>query len=291
MQIKIALAQMNPTLGNVAGNAAQIVAQAQRAVAAGAAVLITPELALCGYPPEDLALRPDFYDENARVLDQLAHQLPADLAVVVGHPLDEDDRYFNAASLLRGGRIEAVYRKQKLPNHSVFDEQRTFVAGDAACVFNCAGMRFGINICADIWETGTATQALAAGAEVLLVLNASQFHVNKQAERLEIARQRVMETGLPMVYVNTVGGRTSWFSMALPSRSTPTARSRHNFPPSPPGCFSSNWRTDNPWARCISNRKPMPRFIRPWSWGCVIMLARTAFPVYWSGPQAASIPR
>jgi NAD+ synthase (glutamine-hydrolysing) len=207
MQINIALAQMNPTLGDLAGNADQIIALAQQAATAGAAILLTPELALCGYPPEDLALRPDFYDENARTLDLLASQLPANLAVIVGHPLHDDGGYFNAASLLRGGRIEAVYRKQKLPNHSVFDEQRTFVAGEAACVFDCAGMRFGINICADIWEPGTATQAHDAGAQALLVLNASPFHINKLGERLDVARQRVAETGLPLVYVNMVGGQ------------------------------------------------------------------------------------
>ncbi len=207
MQINIALAQMNPTLGDLAGNADQIIALAQQAAAAGAAILLTPELALCGYPPEDLALRPDFYDENARTLDLLASQLPPDLAVIVGHPLHDDGGYFNAASLLRGGRIEAVYRKQKLPNHSVFDEQRTFVAGEAACVFDCAGMRFGINICADIWEPGTATQAHDASAQALLVLNASPFHINKLGERLDVARQRVAETGLPLVYVNMVGGQ------------------------------------------------------------------------------------
>ena len=207
MQIKIALAQMNPTLGDLAGNAAQIVALAQQAIQAGAALLVTPELALCGYPPEDLALRPDFYHENARVLAELANRLPPDLAVVVGHPLSADGQFFNAASVLRGNRIEAVYRKQKLPNHSVFDEQRTFVAGDSACVFECAGMRFGINICADIWEPGTAAQARDAGAQTLLVLNASPFHAGKQIERLEVARHRVAESGLPLVYVNMVGGQ------------------------------------------------------------------------------------
>jgi NAD+ synthase (glutamine-hydrolysing) len=207
MQIKIALAQMNPTLGDLAGNAAQIVAMAQQAVDAGAAILVTPELALCGYPPEDLALRPDFYDENARVLDQLASELPPALTVVVGYPLNDDGSYFNAACVLRAGRVVAVYRKQKLPNHSVFDEQRTFVMGDTACVFDCDGVRFGINICADIWEPGTATQARDAGAQALLVLNASPFHLAKQAERYAVARLRVMETGLPLVYVNAVGGQ------------------------------------------------------------------------------------
>jgi len=207
MQIKIALAQMNPTLGDLAGNAAMIATLAQQAAAAGAVILVTPELALCGYPPEDLALRTDFYDENARVLDQLVGQLPPELAVIVGHPLRDETGYFNAASLLRGGRIEAVYRKQKLPNHTVFDEQRTFDAGLDACVFGCAGMLFGINICADIWEPGTASQAREAGARALLVLNASPFHIHKQEERLAVARQRVAETGLPLLYVNTVGGQ------------------------------------------------------------------------------------
>ncbi|MDP2786832.1 MAG: NAD+ synthase [Pseudomonadota bacterium] len=211
MQIKIALAQMNPTLGDLAGNAAQIVSLAQQAAQSGAALLVTPELALCGYPPEDLALRPDFYDENARVLADLARRLPPDMAVVVGHPLHAGGQYFNAASLLRGdhqgGRIEATYRKQKLPNHSVFDELRTFVAGSDPCVFDCAGVRFGINICADIWETGTATQARDAGAQVLLVLNASPFHAGKQAERLEVARERIAESGLPLLYINMTGGQ------------------------------------------------------------------------------------
>jgi NAD+ synthetase len=207
MQIKIALAQMNPLLGDLAGNAAQIVSLAQQAAQTGAALMLTPELALCGYPPEDLALRPDFYGENARVLADLAVRLPPELAVVIGHPLNEDGLFFNAASLLRGGRIECVYRKQKLPNHSVFDELRTFVAGSDACVFDCAGVRFGINICADIWEAGTATQAVGAGAQLLLVLNASPFHIGKQAERLEVARERVAESGLPLVYANMTGGQ------------------------------------------------------------------------------------
>jgi NAD+ synthetase len=207
MQIKIALAQINPLLGDLAGNAAQIAALAQQAATAGAALMITPELALCGYPPEDLALRRDFYDENARVLGELANQLPPDLAVVVGHPLNEDGQYFNAASVLRAGQVESVYRKQKLPNHSVFDELRTFVPGSSACVFDCAGVRFGINICADIWEPGTAAQAVDADAQVLLVLNASPFHLDKHAERLQVASERVAETGLPLIYVNMTGGQ------------------------------------------------------------------------------------
>ncbi|HNA83489.1 MAG TPA: nitrilase-related carbon-nitrogen hydrolase, partial [Thiobacillaceae bacterium] len=179
MQIKIALAQLNPVVGDLAGNAGRIADMARQAAEAGASLLVTPELCLCGYPPEDLALRSDFYLENARALESLAAQLPAGMTVLVGHPLVEGDDRFNAASVLRDGAIVTTYRKQKLPNHSVFDEVRTFQPGTEPCVFECDGIRFGINICADIWEPGPATQARDAGAQVLLVPNASPFHMNK----------------------------------------------------------------------------------------------------------------
>jgi len=207
MPLKIALAQMNPTLGDLDANAECIAGLAARARNAGADLLLTPELALCGYPPEDLALRADFYQENARVLEQLALRLPPQLAVLVGHPLREGEQRYNAASLLRGGRVEGIYRKQKLPNHSVFDELRTFDAGNAACVFECAGARCAVNICEDIWEPGTAAQARDAGAELLLVLNASPFHMDKPSLRHAQLRQRVAENGIAVIYCNAVGGQ------------------------------------------------------------------------------------
>ncbi len=205
--MKIALAQMNPVVGDLDGNAGRIVVLARKAVEAGAELLVTPELALCGYPPEDLALRSDFHAECARALAALAAALPAEICVLVGHPLMEGENRYNAASVLRAGGIVATYRKQKLPNHSVFDELRTFQAGAEACVFACAGVRFGVNLCADIWEPGPATQARDAGAQVLLVANASPFHMNKQQERFEAARARIAECGLPLVYVNMAGGQ------------------------------------------------------------------------------------
>ncbi|MDO9224701.1 MAG: NAD+ synthase [Pseudomonadota bacterium] len=205
--MKIAIAQFNATVGDLDGNAAKLLDQARQAAAAGATLMLAPELALCGYPPEDLALRPDFYTENARVLESLAARLPTGLALLLGHPLEAGLQRYNAASVLRDGQIIATYRKQTLPNHTVFDEVRTFAPGDAACVFELDGVRFGVNICADIWEPGTATQARDAGAEVLLVLNASPFHMDKQLERRQIARQRVGECGLPLIYANLVGGQ------------------------------------------------------------------------------------
>ncbi len=208
--MRIALAQMNAVVGDLTGNAALIADYAGRAQAAGARLLLTPELALCGYLPEDLLLRPDFSLATAQALDNLAKTLAAtvgDMAVVVGHVHRVGDDVFNAASVLRDGQILTTYHKHRLPNHTVFDEVRYFTAGDEACVFLHEGVRFGVNICADIWHPGTAEASAAAGAEVLLVLNASPFHLNKQASRYAVARERVSEAGIPLVYANLVGAQ------------------------------------------------------------------------------------
>jgi len=204
--LKIAIAQFNAVLGDLAGNAARIAALAEEARTAGADLLLTPELALCGYPPEDLLLRPDFYRACARELAALAAKVPG-IAILVGHPLAEGDRRYNAATLLDGGRAVATYRKRLLPNYEVFDEERYFEAGDAACVVSVAGVRCGINICADIWEAGPAEAAAAAGAELLLVLNASPYHLDKHEDRAAVLRERVAATGIAAVYANLVGGQ------------------------------------------------------------------------------------
>ncbi len=207
MTHRLAMAQFNPTVGDLAGNAAQILAQARAAISAGASLLLTPELALCGYPPEDLALREDFYAENARCLMGLAADLPPTMTVVVGYPEAANGHHYNSAAVLHAGAIVANYRKQRLPNYAVFDELRTFEAGTAATVFDWSGLRCGLLICEDGWASGPAEQARAAGAEALLVLNASPFHLSKQDERHAVARARVAETGLPLVYLNMVGAQ------------------------------------------------------------------------------------
>lgn len=203
-KLRIAIAQLNVTVGDLVGNAARIQAFAARAHAGGAHVLLTPELALCGYPPEDLLLRPDFYRACHTALNSLAQTAP--LPIVVGHPLFEGNAY-NAASLLMDGRIVATYRKHRLPNYEVFDEERYFAAGDAPCVVDLNGVRCGLAICADVWEAGTAETAIAAGAELLLTLNASPFHLDKQARRHEVLRERITATGRPVIYANLVGGQ------------------------------------------------------------------------------------
>ena len=175
--MKLALAQFNFTVGDFSGNAEMILTAAREAVAGGARLLITPELALAGYPPEDLLLRDDFYQSCDFALRHIATQ-KLDIALLVGHPHKIGDKHYNAASLLRNGNIEATYLKHILPNHSVFDEERYFSKGSAPLVFELEGISFGVVICADVWEPEPAMLARKAGASILLALNASPYHLS-----------------------------------------------------------------------------------------------------------------
>ena len=204
--MKIAIAQINCKLGDLSGNAAKILNFAQQAKAQGAALLLTPELSLCGYPPEDLLLRDGFYRACERELFALAEQVEG-ITVVVGHPHELQGKRYNAASVLQDGKITATYHKRELPNYSVFDEERYFSHGNSPCVFELEGVKFGLNICADIWQEHAAMRALNAGAQILLVLNASPYHLDKQQSRYEAIRDRTDETRLPVVYANMVGGQ------------------------------------------------------------------------------------
>jgi NAD+ synthase (glutamine-hydrolysing) len=205
----IALAQINPVVGDLSGNAKLIRDAAEVAHRAGAKLLITPELALTGYPPEDLLLRPAFIAAAADTLDQLRIALAAftGLAVVVGHPLKTPQGLHNAASVLRDGQSIASYAKHELPNNEVFDEVRYFTPGSAPCVFDIEGCAIGVIICEDAWHAGPATQAKAAGAQILISLNASPYHLHKENLRLEVLRKVIGATGLPFIYVNAVGGQ------------------------------------------------------------------------------------
>lgn len=206
MTLRIAVAQLNCTVGDLVGNAARILAAAATARERGARLLLTPELSLCGYPPEDLLLRPDFHQTCMDTLATLAADC-GDLDLLVGHPLLEGGLAYNAASLLRGGRIAATYRKQRLPNYQVFDEVRYFTPGLGACVVEVDGVKLGINICEDVWEAGAVEAARASGAEVLMVLNASPFHMDKQTQRIDVMRERVASAGIAALYCNLVGGQ------------------------------------------------------------------------------------
>lgn len=204
--MKIAIAQINCTVGDIAGNANKIIDFANRAEAAGASLMVTPELALCGYPPEDLLFRDDFNSACEKALQHICHALPK-ITLVVGHPHQKDGKLYNAASVIENGKILATYHKQALPNYSVFDEERYFDAGDTPLIFSHAGTKFGVLICADGWEAGPAQKAKQAGAEFLLALNASPYHMDKLETRYEVIAARAKENVLPIIYANLVGGQ------------------------------------------------------------------------------------
>ena len=206
---KIALVQMNPMLGDLAGNAQLIHKAAQDAFKQGAKLVVTPELALTGYPPEDLLLRPAFIEAAKQELDLLMKELAqySGLTVVVGHPRNTLAGLQNYASVLQNGKVIAGYAKQELPNHEVFDEVRYFIPGKEACVFECEGIRYGVILCEDAWHAGPSKQAHAAGAQVLLVPNASPYHLKKEALRIDVLREHIAQTKMPLIYVNAVGGQ------------------------------------------------------------------------------------
>ncbi len=223
--VKVALAQINATVGDLDGNARRIVEFSRRAHALGARLVLTPELSLCGYPPEDLLLRPAFMRACAQALSDCAAAL-ADLPglrVVVGHPHQFGahgdlrsrshavQRRHNAASVLSGGAVVATYCKRELPNYQVFDERRYFAsgrdAGQEAVVFDVDGLRFGLLICEDAWFDEPAASARAAGAQALCVLNASPFHLGKVAEREQRMAERARAVGLPLLYAHLTGAQ------------------------------------------------------------------------------------
>lgn len=204
--MKIAVAQINCTVGDLARNAGKILDYAHQARNAGAKLVITPELALSGYPPEDLLLRDGFRRACESALTDLARQISG-VTLLAGHPHLINGKLYNAASIIRDGKVAATYLKNLIPNDTVFDERRYFEPGTQPCIFELEGTRIGINICQDIWQPGTTADVKKAGADILLVLNASPYHMNKQALRYDVVRRRIGEAGLPMVYVNLVGGQ------------------------------------------------------------------------------------
>ncbi|MEA2023577.1 MAG: NAD+ synthase [Actinomycetota bacterium] len=216
--IRIAGAQIDLTVGDLSGNEVRILEAMQWAEGAGADVLVLPELAVVGYPPEDLVLREGFVAENLRVVDRLA-EASGTCAVVVGFvdPLDEgvidDDsverRIANAAAVLAQGRIAGVYHKELLPNYGVFDEARYFAESrEPVQLWNIGGIVAGVSICEDIWSpNGPPARQAAAGARLLLNLNGSPFHIGKGEERAALLRSEAIRSGAAVVYVNCVGGQ------------------------------------------------------------------------------------
>ena len=207
-ELSIALAQINPTVGDVAGNAAKLRKARAEAAAGGADLVVYPELALSGYPPEDLVLKPMFQEAIKVAAQDLAMETSdGGPAMLVGTPWRVGDKLHNAALLLDGGRIANVRLKYDLPNYGVFDEKRVFAAGPMPGPVMFRGARLGVMICEDMWTPDVAETLVESGAEILVVPNGSPYESDKADERVQLGVARVTETGLPLIYVNQVGGQ------------------------------------------------------------------------------------
>lgn len=206
--VRIALGQINSTVGDLGGNVDKMADWSARATEAGADLVCFPELAVTGYPPEDLVLRPEFVRDNLEALDDLARRTAGGCAVLAGF-VDRSKRgLHNSAGLLSEGKVVARYHKVKLPNYGVFDEQRYFVPGHAACPFRVASSALGISVCEDAWQPGQPWEAYArAQTRVIPNINSSPYHRHKTWERLDVCRNRARETGAWIVYVNAIGGQ------------------------------------------------------------------------------------
>jgi NAD+ synthase len=207
-RLAIAVAQLNATVGDIPGNAEKARGARAKAAADAADVVVLPEMFICGYPPEDLVLKPALQAACRAMVEQLAHETAdGGPAMVIGTPWVENEKLYNACCVLDGGAITAVRLKVNLPNYGVFDEKRVFVPGPLPGPINFRGVRLGLPVCEDIWSEEVVETLSETGAELLVVPNGSPYWRDKDDVRLNIAVARVTESGLPMIYVNEVGGQ------------------------------------------------------------------------------------
>ncbi len=208
MPLRLALAQINPTVGDLAGNAARLLSFSRQARQAGADLALFPEMSLTGYPPEDLLFEPLFLTQTEKTLRHLLASLPKDLMIIIGAPTGKTGALFNGAFALYGGRVRQTFHKWFLPNYGVFDEERYFREGEKPTVFDLNGVRIGLTICEDVWRPrGPALAAAEAGASLVLNLSASPYHAGKNKERLAVLRKKTRECGVAIAYCNMVGGQ------------------------------------------------------------------------------------
>ncbi len=205
--VNIALAQIDLCVGDIAGNTRKITDYATRARdELRADLVVFPELAVCGYPPEDLLFHSGLRRRVDDALDEVCRSVRG-VAMLVGFPEYANDKIYNACAVFQDGETLARYRKHLLPNYRVFDEERYFTAGNDAAVFSMNGVRIGLSICEDVWRPGPTAAARAAGAEFIVAINGSPYELDSQSERERVVRNRVQETRLPVIYLNMVGGQ------------------------------------------------------------------------------------
>ena len=206
-KLKVALAQVDLAVGDVAGNTAKIVDYAARARDEMQADLVVfPELSVCGYPPEDLLFHAGLRTRTEQAVAEIRESVRG-IALVIGFPEYVDDKIYNSCAVFSDGELLCGYRKQLLPNYRVFDEERYFTAGRDAAVFRLNGVRIGLTICEDVWQPGPIAAARSAGAECVIVINGSPFELDTQERREEAVRARILESRIPILYLNMVGGQ------------------------------------------------------------------------------------
>lgn len=268
MSLKIALAQQNFTVGDVRGNAAKIIETVRFSHSKGAVLVVFPELAVTGYPSEDLLLRRDYLDASDRAVKRIATEIDEGIDVIIGAPMREGEHLFNAALHLSNRRVVNVYRKRNLPNYDVFDEKRYFKEGHTSGVFTVAGQRLGVTICEDIWDAVVTADAKRGGANCIVNINASPFHIKKQAQRERVLRRRYTETGLPLVYVNLVGGQDE---LVFDGNSVVFNQNGDNILRAP--SFAEEVYFCDPFASDVAMQEPAPQEIELIRRACVMGLS------------------
>ncbi|MEY3878647.1 MAG: putative glutamine-dependent synthetase, partial [Pseudomonadota bacterium] len=204
--MKIALAQINSFVGDIENNSNVIIKRAKEASIRGAELFITPELSICGYPPEDLVLREDFLDACSKALKKIAKAMPS-IKMIVGHPLKKGSKIYNAASLLFNGKIQGTYFKQTLPNYGVFDENRYFEPGEKEFIFTHKGLKIGLLICEDAWSVSPGKLLKKKSVDGIIVINASPYEIEKSDTRIKVIAKLAQETKSTVIYLNAIGGQ------------------------------------------------------------------------------------
>ncbi|ANQ66548.1 NAD+ synthetase [Candidatus Pseudothioglobus singularis] len=205
--IRIQIAQFNPIVGDIKLNAQKMLDLSIEANNAGAHLIIFPELALTGYPPEDLLFRDGFINQVKEEITNFCNLVPSDISILFGAPNKTDDFLFNSAYLIQNNRIINIYNKQELPNYGVFDEKRYFSSGDDSFVFECQNTKIGVLICEDQWVEGPISSLCQSNIDIVVSLNASPFQLNKQSERINICKNYALKFDITFIYVNMVGGQ------------------------------------------------------------------------------------